>query len=170
VQLAAGRERGELASRLGIPFVGRDYYQYFYNPRDEVKFSKVLLNDVAAEYKRDPALLGICAGKNLMFNFWFLGKTWQATWLNMVIQVPLLILAFGGLVVLWKCGLLRKIGPMLTFILYVPAIHAPIIAHARHSMVIVPFLAILASVSLVSIWKAWKTDAPKGAGGYLGSA
>jgi len=41
----------------------------------------------------------------------------------------------------------------LLYILYIPAVEAPIIAHARHSMLIVPFLAILAAASLVAAWR-----------------
>ena len=155
VQSAAGLERGEMATRLGLPFVGRWYYQLFYNPSDELRFNKALLEGAAAEYRREPALLAMCGCKNLLFNFWFLGKTWKATSLNLALQAPLLMLSAGGIVVLWKRGLLRKAGVMLMFILYIPAVHAPIIAHARHSIVVVPFLAILASVSLVWVWNAW---------------
>jgi 4-amino-4-deoxy-L-arabinose transferase-like glycosyltransferase len=161
VQMDAGTERGELASQLGIPFVGRWYYQFFYNPRDELTFSRLLLKRTAAEYRKDPMLLARCGGQNVMFNFWFLGKTRQATWLNMAAQVPLLLLGLGGVVLVWRRGLLRKIGPMLTFMVFVPAVHAPIIAHARHCMVLVPFLSILASVSIVSVANTWRGQVPR---------
>jgi 4-amino-4-deoxy-L-arabinose transferase-like glycosyltransferase len=169
MQLAAGRERVEFASQLGIPFVGRYYYQYFYDPRDEVNFSKALLKRTAAEYGKDPMLLASCGAKNIFFNFWFRGKTWRATWLNMALQVPLLALGLGGVVVLWKRRLLQKTGPMWIFILYIPAVHAPIVAHARYSVMIVPFLAIFASVAIVALWNAWRGQAPKGTGGSLHS-
>ncbi len=160
VQKEAGGERAKLAKRLGIPFEGVDYYQNFYDPKDEVVFNKALLKQVTAEYRREPALLAVCGGKNLLFNFWFLGKTWQATRLNGMIQVPLLALALGGVLVLWKRALVRRMGIILIFIFYVPAVHAPIIAHARHSIVIMPFLAILAGVSLVWIWNTYKAHVP----------
>ena len=164
VQREAGRERSQLASRLGMAFIGTYYYQFFYDVRDEVAFNKSLLEGVAREYGRHPTLLASCAGKNLFFNFWFLGKTWQATWLNMLVQVPLLALGLSGILVLWRRCLLRKMGIMLTFVLYIVAVHAPIIAHARHSIEVVPFLAILASVSLVSIWHKYRTHVPKETG------
>ena len=152
-QRRAGFERAELATRLGKPFTG-PYYQLFYTPQDEVAFNHALLNQVSTEYRSHPALLARCAAKNLFFNFWFLGKTRQSVLLNVVMQAPLLGLAIGGAVVLWKRGLLRKAGIVLLYILYIPAVHAPIIAHARHSTLIVPFLAILAAASLVSAWRA----------------
>ncbi len=152
-QMKAGFEREELATRLGRPFVG-PYYQLFYSPQDELAFNHALLNHVSTEYRSHPALLARCATKNLFFNFWFLGKTRTTVLLNMIAQVPLLGLALAGAVVLWKRGLWHKAGIILLYIVYIPVLHAPIIAHARHSVLIVPFLAILAAVCLVSAWRA----------------
>jgi 4-amino-4-deoxy-L-arabinose transferase-like glycosyltransferase len=152
-QTRAGFERAELARQLGMPFIG-PYYQLFYTPHDEVAFNRALLSHVSTEYRRDPALLARCAAENLFFNFWFLGKRHQSTLLNVVLQAPLLGLALAGIAVLWKRGLLGKASLLLLYIIYMPAVQAPIIAHARHSMMIVPFLAILAAVSLASAWRA----------------
>ena len=149
----AGLERTEIARQLGNPFMG-PYYQLFYTPQDEVAFNQALLSHVSAEYRSHPELVARCAAKNLFFNFWFLGKTRQTTLLNLAVQAPLLALALAGVAVLWKRGLLRKLDIVLLYILYIPAVHALIIAHARHSTLIVPFLAILAAASLVSAWRA----------------
>ena len=153
VQTEAGFERAQLAKQLGMPFVG-PYYQLFYSPQDEVAFNQALLRGVSAEYRSHPELLARCSAKNLFFNFWFLGKTPQSTLLNVAVQTPLLGLALAGVMVLWKRGLLRKAGIVLLYILYIPAVQAPIIAHARHSVLILPFLAMLAAISLVSAWRA----------------
>jgi len=152
-QTRAGLERARLASHLGMPFKG-PYYQLFYTPQDEVAFNQALLSGVSTEYRSRPELLARCAANNLFFNFWFLGKTRQSTLLNVVVQAPLLGLTLAGVVVLWKRGVLHKAAIVLLYILYIPAVEAPIIAHARHSMLIVPFLAILAAASLVSAWQA----------------
>ena len=152
-QTKAGFARAQFAKQLGMPFVG-PYYQLFYTPQDEVAFNHALLRSVSAEYRSHPELLATCATKNLFFNFWFLGKRPQSTLLNVVVQTPLLGLALAGVVILWKRGLLGKTGIVLLYVLYVPVVQAPIIAHARHSMMIVPFLAILGAVSLVSAWRA----------------
>jgi hypothetical protein len=152
-QSKAGFEREEIARQLGNPFMG-PYYQLFYTPQDEVAFNQALLSHVSAEYRSHPELVARCAAKNLFFNFWFLGKTRQSMLLNIVVQAPLLALALAGVAVLWKRGLLRKLDIVLLYILYIPAVHALIIAHARHSTLIVPFLAILAAASLVSAWRA----------------
>jgi 4-amino-4-deoxy-L-arabinose transferase-like glycosyltransferase len=152
-QTQAGLERAQFATQLGLPFKG-PYYQLFYTPQDEAAFNQALLRDVSTEYRSHPELLARCATKNLFFNFWFLGKTRQSMLLNVVVQAPLLALALAGVMVLWKRALLRKAGIVLLYILYIPTVQAPIIAHARHSMLIVPFLAILGATSLVSFCRA----------------
>jgi 4-amino-4-deoxy-L-arabinose transferase-like glycosyltransferase len=161
-QTRAGFERVELARQLGRPFIG-PYYQLFSTANDEVAFNQVLLKHVSTEYRIHPELLARCAAKNLFFNFWFLGKRQQSTLMNVAMQAPLLGLALGGVSVLRKRGLLRKAGLVLLYILYIPALHALIIAHARHSMLIVPFLATLAAAFLVSAWRTLRrknSDAP----------
>jgi 4-amino-4-deoxy-L-arabinose transferase-like glycosyltransferase len=154
-QTRAGFERKEIARQLGKPFAG-PYYQLFYTPQDEFAFNQALLSHVSTEYRSHPELFARCAAKNLFFNFWFLGKRRETTLLNLLMQAPLVGLALGGVVVLWKRGLWRKAGIVLLYILYIPAVHAPIIAHARHSMLVVPFLTILAAAFLVWAWRAFK--------------
>jgi hypothetical protein len=147
----AGLERKEIARQLGIPFIG-PYFQLFYTPQDELAFYQALLNRVSTEYRSHPEVLAGCAAKNLFFNFWFLGKTPKAVLLNVFVQALLLALALGGVVVLRKRKLLRNAGIILLYILYIPALHAPMVAEARYSMLIAPFLAILAAVFLLSAW------------------
>jgi hypothetical protein len=156
-QRGAGRERAEVARQLGLPFEGSYYYQFFYSPQDEVKFNRALLNHVSEEYRSHPEVLVGCAAENLVFKFWFLGKGPQATRTNMLVQLPLLALALGGIIVLYKCGLLRKAAIILLYVVYVPIVHAPIIAHARHSMLVVPFLAVPAAVFLAWAWHVLRT-------------
>jgi hypothetical protein len=157
-QRGAGLERAEIARQLGLRFEGSFYYQFFYTPQDEVKFNRALLNGVSAEYRSNPGVLAGCGAKNLFFKFWFLGKTPQATRMNMLMQLPLLALALGGLVVLCKRGLLQKAAIILQYIIYVPMVHMPIIAHARHSVFVVPFLAVLTAVFLAWVWHALRTQ------------
>ena len=153
-QRGAGRERAEIARQLGLPFEGSYYYQVFYTPQDELEFNSALLQRVSHEYRRDPGVLVGCAASNLLFKFWFLGKTPKATQGNMLTQLPLLALAVGGLIILAKRGLLRNMGMILLYVLYVPIVHAEIIAHARHSVLVAAFLFIPAAVFLAWIWHA----------------
>ena len=143
----AGLRRKEIATQLGLQFAG-PYFQIFYTPQDELHFYRTLLSGVSAEYRSHPEVLASCAARNFVFNFWFLGKTEKSVLLNVLVQAPLLALAFAGVVVLWKRGSLDKAGIILLYILYIPAIHAPTVAEARYSMFVVPFLIVFAAVFL----------------------
>ena len=158
---AAGHERGELASKLGFRYEGAQYFQVFYEAHDEWAFNKELFQRAKDEYVEHPGLLATCVGKNL-FNFWFLGKTWKATELNMVIQIPFLMLALIGLHLFWKRGQLRKLGIILTFILSILAVHLPFVAEARYSIPVFALLSIPSSVSIISICHKNGTDAQWG--------
>ena len=150
----AGQKRVELATEIGVQ-AGAQYYQVFPDARDEWLVNNALLQGAKAEYVRHPALYAECVARNA-FNFWFLGKTWAITRVNMLIQIPLLILALNGLYLLHKRNLLRKMGIMLTFVLSIMAVHMAIIAAARYSIPVITFLAIPASISVLSIWhKCW---------------
>jgi len=154
LQTEAGQERDDLAARLGIPS-GTQYYQVFADARDEWKLNNTLLQGAKAEYVRHPALFATCVARNAI-NFWFLGKTWVVTSLNMLIQIPVLILTLSGLYLLHRRGLLHKMGIMLMFVLSAVAVHVAIAAEARYSIPLIAFLAIPASVAVVSIWqKCW---------------
>jgi hypothetical protein len=152
LQKQAGVTRAAIAAELGLPFEGAYYYQVFFDPRDEWIFNMTLFQRAKKLYADNPSLLVDCACKNV-FNFWFLGKTWSVTWLNMLVQIPLLSLAVSGLYLLWKRGQLLRMGILLTFVFCIVAVHLPTIAHARHSVPLIPILAIPASVTLVALWR-----------------
>lgn len=160
-QRAAGAERADIARQLGLRFQGSYYYQFFYTPQDEMTFNRALLDHVLATYRTDPGVLAHCAADNMLFRFWFLGKTSQATQLNMLVQLPVLALSLGGIIVLYKLGLLQKAAVVLLYIAYIPLIHAPIIAHARHSMLVIAFLAVPAATFLGWVWHFQRTQHPR---------
>lgn len=155
----AANERNNLASRLGYSFDG-GYYQYFHSTREEIAFNRRLLADVMGEYRSDPALWMKCAAQNL-FNFWFAGKTWQATGMNMAIQAPFLILAAFGTYWLWRRGQWRGIALPVLLVLYLFALHVPIHAQARYSVPLVPFLAIVASAGILGVLDAIRRTPPR---------
>jgi 4-amino-4-deoxy-L-arabinose transferase-like glycosyltransferase len=148
---AAGRERGELARELGMRFEGAEYFQTFYDARDETAFNRILYRTARREYIEKPGLLVECVGKNL-FNLWFLGKTWNITKLNMLVQLPLLALVFYGLWIVWRRGDLRKMGILLTYVGSIAIVHLLVVAEARYSIPVLAFLAIPAGVAVTSIW------------------
>jgi hypothetical protein len=85
-----------------------------------------------------------------LFNFWFAGKTWMSTAMNVVVQLPYLLLAAIGAVRCARNKQFLLIGPLVTFILYVMAVHVPILAQARYSAPLIPFLSILACFTFVT--------------------
>jgi 4-amino-4-deoxy-L-arabinose transferase-like glycosyltransferase len=146
----AAIERGRLARVLGYHFKEDDpYYQVFYSSVDEVNFSRYLLSRVLRVYEQSPLLCVKCMTSNL-FNFWCAGKMWLSTGLSLAVQLPYLILGIAGATLSVKNGHSRVIGPMVLFIMYIVAVYIPILAQARYSVPLVPFLSILASVALMA--------------------
>jgi 4-amino-4-deoxy-L-arabinose transferase-like glycosyltransferase len=143
---AAGRIRGQLAHDLGMRFEGAEYFQTFYDARDEVTFNRILYQGAKSEYVSDPGLLAECVGKNV-FNFWFLGKTWKVTLLNMLVQIPLLTLVVCGVWIVWRRGELRKMGILLVYVGSIIIVHLVIVAEARYSIPVLAFLSIPAAVA-----------------------
>jgi 4-amino-4-deoxy-L-arabinose transferase-like glycosyltransferase len=147
----AGRERGELARETGMRFEGAEYFQMFYDAHDEVAFDRILNKTTMREYTKHPGLLAECVGKNL-FNFWFLGKTWNITKLNMLVQGPLLALVLSGLWIVWRLGELRKMAVLLLYVSSIIMLHLSVVAEARYSIPVLAFLAVPAGVSVTFIW------------------
>jgi 4-amino-4-deoxy-L-arabinose transferase-like glycosyltransferase len=145
----AARERSQLARQQGYQFKD-GYYQAFYSTADELSFSAYLAKRVMSEYGRHPLLCARCVAYNL-FNFWFAGKSWRSTAMNIVVQLPYLFLAILGSVVCARNKRFKAIGPMVIFVVYVVAVYVPILAQARYSMPLVPLLSILGTFALIAV-------------------
>jgi 4-amino-4-deoxy-L-arabinose transferase-like glycosyltransferase len=150
---AAGNVRAEFARAAGLKFKQSTnlYYLYFYDPRDELEFSSILGRAAVQNYMNAPLLLPTCAAKNV-FHFWFSGRTWMVTFVTMLVQLPYIILAVAGLVVGLRGSRRSLFAPLLLFIVYTVCVYVPILAQARYSVPLVPFLAILAAVPLTRRW------------------
>jgi hypothetical protein len=157
LQTEAGQERDEIATQLGIQ-AGNQYYQVFADAGDEWKLNHALLQGAETEYIKNPALFATCIARNA-FNFWFLGKTWAVTSLNLVIQTPFLMFAVSGLYLVWKRDRLRKLGIILAFVVSIVAVHMAIIGAARYSIPVITLLTIPGAVSVLSIWQKYSTYA-----------
>ncbi len=162
VDREGARERRMLALELGYPFkdIKDAYYQYFYATGDELRFSDYLLRMVVNKYKSSPELFARCARLNL-FDFWFAGKTWKSTEMNLIIQIPYLLLAIVGVGLAWREHQLRIIAPLILLILYTVAVYTPILAQARYSVPIIPFMSILASFALAAAWRNVTGSGPR---------
>jgi hypothetical protein len=141
--------RRHMADELGYKFHW-GYYLYFLDPRDEVSFNKVLMNTVMSKYAAEPSLFARCAASNV-FNFWFAGKTWRSTWLNVAAQTPYLMLAALGIWSAVKQRRFTHIAIVVGMNVYLMGLHIPIHSQARYSVPLVPFLSLLAAVFLAQI-------------------
>jgi Dolichyl-phosphate-mannose-protein mannosyltransferase len=146
LDLDAAAVRNELATQQGYRFKP-NYFQFFYDPKDEVRFNDSLAAQVVAEYKRSPTVFVECAAENV-FNFWFRGKTTAVTLVNICIQLPYMILAFAGVLLGFRRMERPAWGLFVLFILYTMAVYVPIHAQARYSTPLVPILAIFAAIAL----------------------
>jgi 4-amino-4-deoxy-L-arabinose transferase-like glycosyltransferase len=160
----ASRERDKVASNLRLPFEDGPggYYQTFYKSIDEITFSKYLMGEVVSNYKRSPTLLLRCLGQNI-FNFWIAGKTWIATALNTILQLPYLVLATIGSIYCFRNEKARSVSLVLLFISYYVAVHIAILAQARYSIPLLPLISILGTIGIVAVQKriTEKNNAPE---------
>lgn len=153
----AALERDHLATQLGYPFKDA-YYQTFYRTEDEINFSAFLLRRVVGVYKSSPGLFLSFVTHNL-FNFWFTGKNWAATWINLILQLPYLALAAIGTFVGLKSGRRRIVAPIILLMGYIISVYVPILAQARYSVPLIPLLSILATIALISARKKMEARA-----------
>jgi len=146
LHLEASRLRDKAATRLNLPHRST-YFQYFYQATDEVRFNQYLLSSMFDEYRKSSTLLLRCSLLNV-YNFWFAGRTWSSTFLNMLVQIPYLILSAIGIYFSTKAGYGKQMFPILAFAAYFFLIHLPINGIARYSVPLIPFLAIFAGIAL----------------------
>lgn len=158
LDLQAALFRREFARAHGLRFKG-GYYQYFYDTQDELTLSRLLSADVVANYKAQPLLLIQCPVENV-FNFWFTGKTWSATAMNAVIQLPYLILTILGMRAAVRTGVARRTGIFALFIAYLMLVHVPVHAQARYSVPLVPFLSLFAALPIQRYLQAKSSARP----------
>jgi dolichyl-phosphate beta-glucosyltransferase len=154
----ASRERDKIAVQLNYPFKEGQggYYQTFFRSTDELHFSSYLEARVIEAYRKAPYLLIRNLALNV-FNFWCAGKTWAATTANAMLQIPFLFLAVLGAWRGVKAGAARAIFVWIAFVCYVMFVHLPILAQARYSVPLIPYIAILAPMSLLRDGRNKKT-------------
>jgi len=134
-----------MADELGLKH-RYDFFNLFYSAKDEVRFDRYVFQRVVDEYKASPSLLL----KSCVLNFggfWFVGKSASATYLNLVLTVPLLFMVGWGI---WS-GYRRRfdITPLILVICAFIAPHLPILGVARYHIPLIPFLAILATIPFI---------------------
>jgi len=146
------RERTRLAQEQGFILKNNKngYYQDFYSSNDELEFSRYLFREVMSEYQNRPLLFIECVRNNL-FNFWFRGKNSAATTMNIILQLPFLFLAIVGVALSIRNTCFRLVAPLVLFIIYIVAVHAVVLAQARYSVPMIPFMSILGCIPLAAV-------------------
>lgn len=140
-----------IAEELGLELNYREpFFNVFYSVKDEVEFDHILVSRVYHEYLASPALFL----KSCILNFggfWFLGKSSGATYLNIVLTVPLLVMAGWGAYLGYRRGF--YVIPMLLAIFAFVIPHIPILGVARYHIPLIPLLVILATIPFVKARK-----------------
>ncbi len=145
----ASQERKQQATVIGWPFEG-NYYQFFYDTKHEVEFSKIMAGQVIQKYVDNPALFARCVTTNVA-NFWFAGKNITALMLNVGLQLPYLILAFAGVVLLWHRSKYALIALGVGLIGYYYGLHVLVHSQARYSMVLIPIVSLFAGHAVAAL-------------------
>jgi hypothetical protein len=70
--------------------------------------------------------------------------------MNLIVQLPYIILASIGAVLAVRSNKLKLIAPLGLFIISYVAVYVPILAQARYSVPLMPFVSILACLTLVA--------------------
>ena len=140
--IEATDQQSAIADELGLEH-RHEFFNLFYSTRDEVSFDRYLFQGVVEEYIAAPGLLL----KSCILNFggfWFLGRSSGATYLNIALAGPLLIIAGWGT----YSGYRRRfdITPLILVMGAFIAPHLPILGVARYHVPLIPFLAILAAI------------------------
>ena len=154
VDAAAGDARAALARQQGYKFKEMDnlYYLYFFSPKDEITFNEYLAKTVMGHYRESPGLFISCVSKNL-FHFWFSGRNWTVTAINVVIQLPYLVLGILGMIWGWRSENRPAFATFVLFIVYTMAVYLPILAQVRYSMHLIPLLCICAAIPVAGFWR-----------------
>jgi 4-amino-4-deoxy-L-arabinose transferase-like glycosyltransferase len=140
----ASDEQTAIANAMGLKSKGVFFLQFF-RVEDEVSFYRELGNRALDNYIRDPKLILQGMAHNA-WAFWAAGRTHSATMFNVILAVPLLVLSGIGL----GAGLKRGLGVFPFFLTIVTFMgpHLFLIAVARLSLPLVPFMAIFAAIPL----------------------
>jgi hypothetical protein len=137
-------ELNAIAEGLSLKFK-KGFFQYFYDPKDELYFEAHVLDIVKKDYIESPVSLVRALALNF-FGFWFQGRASVSTLVNFVLTFPLLILAGIGIHRGQKNHL--NTGPILLILLAFPLAHLPFLGLARYHVPLLPLLALVAFIPL----------------------
>jgi 4-amino-4-deoxy-L-arabinose transferase-like glycosyltransferase len=135
----ATRQQAKLARKLGLKFKD-GFFQYFLSSRDEVMFDRLIFGKAMEEYASSAPFLLRCVLSNFL-GFWFQGRTHVASYMNLVLAMPFIILSAIGAVRGYRTGPIVML--ILVFSLSYILPHLLILGIARYYVPLVPLLSLL---------------------------
>jgi 4-amino-4-deoxy-L-arabinose transferase-like glycosyltransferase len=147
----AKREQDVIAQELQKPY-RPGFFPQFFDVQDEITFYGELGRRAREDLFESPLL----AARLVTYNawaFWFQGRTGHATFLNIILTVPLLVLVAIG--IYWtirdRMAVWLLIAAIIAFILP----HIAIIAVARFYIPLIPLLSVFATYPLSLLYNRW---------------
>jgi 4-amino-4-deoxy-L-arabinose transferase-like glycosyltransferase len=140
----AGMEQLRIGHEMGLR-MREDFFPQFYRVQDEILFYDELARQGWTQYMKHPALLARTVVHNC-WAFWFQGRTYKATLINIIVMLPfMLIFLCGAVIAVRREG--RSWILVISVVMYVLP-HLVIIAVARYSAAVVPLMCVLAACIL----------------------
>jgi 4-amino-4-deoxy-L-arabinose transferase-like glycosyltransferase len=142
----------EIAKSMGLRFSDKEpFFPQFYSTGDELRFYDRLGDLVEDDFRQHPGVLLHAIGYNAVA-FWVQGRTERATFFNIILSAPFLLLGIIGL------GLsIRRKYPVVPFVLFIGTFyiaHLPILGAARYYIPLVPLISIFAAIALTGLGEA----------------
>jgi len=141
----AAKEQVRIGHEMGLRMRERDFFPQFYRVQDEISFSNELARRGWTQYREHPVLLARAIVHNC-WAFWFQGRTYKATLINIIVMLPFILVFLCGAVVAVRRER-RSWLLVISIVMYVLP-HLVIIAVARYSAPVVPLMCILAACIL----------------------
>jgi 4-amino-4-deoxy-L-arabinose transferase-like glycosyltransferase len=142
----------EIAKSMGLRFSDKEpYFPLFYSTDDELRYYDRLGHLVEDEFRQHPGVLFQTIGFNAV-GFWVQGRTERATFFNIILSAPFLLLGVVGL----GLSVLRRypVAPLVLFIGTFYIAHLPIQGVARYYIPLVPLISIFAAITFAGLGKA----------------
>ncbi len=142
--VTAAQEQLRIGHEMGLR-MREDFFPQFYRVQDEIAFYDELGRRGWTQYREHPALLARTIVHNC-WAFWFQGRTYKATLINIVVMLPFILLSLcGGVVAVRRQR--RSWLLVISIVMYILP-HLIIIAVARYSAAVVPLMCVLAACIL----------------------
>jgi 4-amino-4-deoxy-L-arabinose transferase-like glycosyltransferase len=146
----AAKEQVRIGHEMGLR-MREEFFPQFYRIQDEIAFYDELARRGWTQYREHPALLMRTIVHNC-WAFWFQGRTYKATLINIVVMLPFILISVcGGVVAIRRER--RSWILVIAIIMYVLP-HLVIIAVARYSAAVVPLMCVLtACILFLPAWR-----------------